>query len=130
MAIIRFFRTIKDGKPMTIALSEEAAWRSLDTYWAYDETERDRWSVRQEEREVPAVEGICISRATTASHCRTCTGLAQSAARSTTPTWSRMNRIPPFGSIQQGASGTSIPLVDYAYVSGATPDRLLAKVTR
>ena len=58
MAMTRFFRTIKDGKPMTIALSKEEAWRSLNTYWAYDEKERDRWSVQEEEREVPAVDGI------------------------------------------------------------------------
>jgi hypothetical protein len=50
MAMTRFYRTIKDGKPMTIALSEEEAWRSINMYWAYDEKERDRWSVQEEER--------------------------------------------------------------------------------
>ena len=43
---------------MTIALSEEAAWRSFDTFWAYEEAERNRWSVREERRDVPAVDGV------------------------------------------------------------------------
>jgi hypothetical protein len=58
MTMTRFFRTLRDGTPMTIALSEDAAWRSLKTCWAYKVEEHARWSVQEEQREVQFVDGV------------------------------------------------------------------------
>lgn len=58
MAVIRFFRTFRDGKPMTIALTEESAWSSLASYWRFKEEERACWSVQAQESDIPRVPGV------------------------------------------------------------------------
>lgn len=56
-ATIDVFRGMKKGKCYTIALSEEAVWRSLSGHWAYHAQERATWSIETTTETVPVVGG-------------------------------------------------------------------------
>jgi len=50
--MIDIFWTVQRSRRFTISLSEEAAWASLQNYWAYDE-DPDGWTVARTQELVP-----------------------------------------------------------------------------